>query len=198
MTEATTQLPPNAQARVDEYAADLVSGRAFAVTANAHAANRFTGGHYRGPIAAREYGEVLETLGRFGRQSDRYAQAAHLIAHSLPLYGTAEDALNKVYDALFRIAKDGYDDVIGRSGPEAGRPSDHKHATTLRWALILHLLGKEISTIIDHSTAPGVGWVAQALMEREGLRVVPDLFPRLIAAQQRAAEIAAMYPSRKR
>ena len=151
---------------IERHAEALASGQRFDWYANSHAsADRMS---YRAPMTARMYGRTLEVLGRFAEQGDWHASIAQRVVHRLPLYGTPPQMYAQIGRALAEAVRDGFDDVIGRTGPEAGRPSDHQHATRLDQAILLDLLLVEIAATAGGSDGVTcVGWCTKALVQRE-------------------------------
>jgi hypothetical protein len=72
----------------------------------------------------------------------------------------------------------GYDDVIGRAGPDAGRWSDHQHKFTIHQVVMLAYWLAEAGAKVQYSV-PGVGWCVDAIARSEGIRIDPALFPSL-------------------
>lgn len=141
------------QATLDGYKQDLLSGRVFAL----HAASARSSYGYRPPIGRTQWATCMERLARMAAQSDRLAQVANMILGRVNLYGTAPQAEAAVYERAGEALAKGFDDVIGRAGPEAGRHSDHQHEFSLadRVAVAYWL---EYATRPFSSCVPGVGW----------------------------------------
>lgn len=187
----TDTLTAQRAVKVEEYAADLVSGKVFT---RIETSQRSRGSYYgAGPLGHRPYAETLAALGRFASQSDWHAYVAHRLVQGLPLYNTEAEFLAKLAGNFVAVVVNGYDDVVGRSGPNPGRLSSYQRETTLRDALNLHLLWCEIAIKVDTSTISGPGWCAQALIERENVTVWQHIFPNIHAEQKRCEEIAARY-----
>jgi hypothetical protein len=98
------------------------------------------------------------------RQSDRMAQVVSAIGRPGNLYGTADQCMASIYDRAFQVMNKPYDDVIGRSGPDAGRYSDYQRPWTLHDRV-------EVACWLEYvcrpfaSTAPGIGWCLAIVAE---------------------------------
>jgi hypothetical protein len=150
---------------VERHRTALENGTRFMWYHQSYAsADRMSGG---GPINSRKYAEVLMCLSRYALMGDKQAQHVSKIVSKINLYGTPSQVLAGIGQAMFEIMVGGFDDVIGRTGPEAGRYSDHQHASTLRDALYLDMLLTEIEMATHMSASvPGIGWV-DAILIRE-------------------------------
>ena len=113
--------------QVDKYRDDLRSGRTLALAANGHR-SRYG---YKPPVGHRQWAHTIETLGRMARESDALAQIATHIVGRINLYGDEAQLCASVYSAAFEAVHKGYTDVVGRSGPGAGRWSQYERAYTL-------------------------------------------------------------------
>ena len=127
---------------------------------------------YEPPITYSEYAHVVETLARLAGEGDAGAAIASRLVASVNLYGSPSQVRRSLYTTAYEFVRDGYDDVLGRTGPEAGRPSDHRHAVSLRFVLLIsNYLGEAtlpISGGAPFTKGPG-GWIAKALCERHGV-----------------------------
>lgn len=149
---------------------ELLSGRTFHLHAMS-ARSRFG---YEPPIGRRDWAHAMREVAAMANESGALAQVAANIR--VNLYGTASQAQAAVWDGIAEAVGRGYDDVIGRSGPEGGRfaPRDF----TLAERLQLVAWGEAIAApFAGH--VPGVGWAVQAIAEREGVRL-PGLRERVI------------------
>jgi hypothetical protein len=166
----------------ERYRNGLISGQRFLWAYESHAsADRMSP---RGPIGSRTYSQIVTTVGRFAMNGPRAAATAHRILAALPLYGTPGQTMAAVARALSEVVQDGYYDVIGATGPEAGRPSDHKHATTIYDAIILDLLWTEIGMTVGASvtgSVTGIGWCLDALIREHNVPVTMLLLPNVAA-----------------
>lgn len=142
---------------------DLLSGRYFALVA---ASERSRYG-YQPPINRAAYAHCIETLSRMAARSDRLAQIAVACIVRVNLYGTNGEERAHVYEAAGVALARGFDDVIGRAGPEAGRHSEHQHEFTLadRVALAYWL---DEATSKFQSGVPGVGWCVSRIAASVG------------------------------
>lgn len=150
------------QEQLEEQAADLVSGKNF----YRHAASARSRYGYEPPLSRRQWAECMAALANMAAQSDALAQVASGIR--VNLYGTASQAQAAVWEGAAKAVAAGYDDVIGRSGPEGGRYKVRPY--TLHQAISMaYYLEEAAAPFASH--VPGVGWVTAALARREGVRV---------------------------
>lgn len=148
------------------YAADLESGQAFAMAAISHRSRR----GYMPPVGRRTWAHAVATLADMAQRSDALAQVASAIVGSLNLYGTDADLCAKVYERAAAAIGRGYDDVIGRSGPEAGRRSDHHRPFTIgECALIACYL--MLATGPASASVTRLGWALETICEAEHVLV---------------------------
>lgn len=163
-TNTETQAEQNLRI-IDEAEADYLSGATFA------RASYSTSLSYEPPIRSDQYGKVIETLGRLAAEGDAAASIASRLVHSVNLYGTPSQVAAGLYRAAFEAISGGYDDVIGRTGPEAGRYSDHQHDYSIRTILLVACyIAEAVAPFAYHVTGYGPGgWVLKALCERHRL-----------------------------
>jgi hypothetical protein len=163
-----TQATHPKQHIIDRYQADLERGAVFA----RHAASNRSADHmgYNPVGNARGYGRMMAALGEYGQWSDRAAATAQAVAPALMLYGTAPQRIASVYDALGDVARNGYTDVVGRTGPNASRPSSYQHQTSLYDAIELALLGEELEAAAAGMDRASVGWCLAALARTHNVR----------------------------
>ena len=148
-------------AGITRYRDDLLAGRVY--TRHATSANSVMG--YRPPATRGEFGRVVEALGIYASESDRRAATAYAILPRLPLYGDSGQLTAAFWTAIGKVAEQGYEDVIGRTGPNAGRPSSYHHATDERAAISLALLGAELDSAQKNLERADIGWCLAALAE---------------------------------
>jgi hypothetical protein len=173
-----TTITPERQKVVDRVEADLVSGRTFQLTANSNNSVRKGGA----PIASRHFGQIVATLGKFAADSDWATAAVLPILRRINPYLMPNEVVAQVAQGLAEFTREPYRDVIGATGPEAGRPSAHLHPNTLRKGITLSLLMTEVELSAGYiGHVPGIGWCVAALMEREGMTVPAHLFPKTAA-----------------
>ena len=153
--------------QVHEYIDSLRSGRTLALAAQSHR-SRYG---YKPPVGHRQWAHTIQVLGQMAQQSDPLAQIASHIVGRLNLYGDDAQLCASVYDGAFHAVNSGYDDIVGRTGPEAGRWSQYHRAFTLSEIVSLHywlILATKGAT----SSVSRPGWclsvVADALGSRGG------------------------------
>lgn len=169
-----------------QFQRDLLDGTVF----RRHAASAASVRGYQPPASARDYGHVIETLGRMAREGDLHAQVAQgIIAAGLPLYQTPFELAAKVWDHAWSIVSSGtWDDVHARSGPEPCRHSDAQRPFTIHQVLSILVWVTEATAPISGSV-PGLGWVASALIRLHRANVPQGTkTPALTAAAERAAK----------
>lgn len=106
----------------------LVTGRYFRNGAASHHGRM----GYMPPIRREVYADAVIAMGFMTRESDALARIARTIIPSLSPYQTAAQFCAAMYRAATVAIADGYTDVIGLSGPEAGRRSDHQRPYNVR------------------------------------------------------------------
>lgn len=148
---------------IERVRAELLSGRKFSLVV---ASERSRYG-YQPPLNRSGYAHCIQTLGRMAAVSDKLAQVATRCIKSINLYGTDGEERAHVYAAAAEALASGYDDVIGRAGPDAGRYRDHQHEFTLYDRVQISYWLNE-ATEKWQSGVPGVGWAIAALAEEVG------------------------------
>jgi len=154
---------PGRVAALDRFRDDLASGRAFALAEQSHRSRRLGC-----VLQRRSWAHVHATLARMAAGSDVLAQVAAAIAPRVNLYGTDGEECAHIYSAVLVALGRGYDDVIGRSGPEGGiyRTRDY---TLAERALILGWCHVMVAPM--ESSVPGHGWALVAVAEECGVRL---------------------------
>jgi hypothetical protein len=162
----TTELTESRQIHLDEYEADLMSGAVFA--RHAFSARSHLG--YEPPMTSRDWAHVIVTLGQMAGSGDALARLTRsILANGTPnLYGTRSQAMARVKSAAAAALREGFDDVIGRTGPEPKRYSEAQSDYSLRTRLEL-LCWLTVACAPLGYSVPGIGWCAQLLCEREGV-----------------------------
>lgn len=157
---STTATTARDQAIVDQWVADLHSGAVFARAAMGHR-SRFG---YQPPATATRYSAILAGLARLAAQGDQAASVAAALIPRVNLYGTDAQQAAALFDGLVAVTAQPWEDVIGASGPEAGRPSSHQHAWSTR--MLVNLYG-----IVCGIAEPGrgAGWVEALVRQAEGM-----------------------------
>jgi hypothetical protein len=177
-------------ARVEDYAKDLTSGRVFILAANGHG-SRYG---YQPPIRHDSWARIIETIANYAKMGDQAAATARAIVGKVNLYGTEAQAMQSIANALYDVAKGGYFDVIGATGPEAGRRSAYQKEHTLREGIMMYLLLIECEAAIRSGYPNGegdrasIGWCLWDLMKRENVFPYACYLPRVAKAVTRTRE----------
>ena len=150
------------QETLDRYCEDLQSGRTFVLHSQSSRSIRC----YEPPLNRSDWGHVMIVVGDMARESDALAQVATSIR--VNLYGTRSLAMASIYDAMFKAVNGEYDDVIGRTGPEPGRPSSHRRKFKLSECISLAYWAKAMTAPLDYCV-PGVGWALEALRDKNNV-----------------------------
>ena len=176
----TTTLDPRSAATVARVWDDIRTGRSWGYRSmSERSADRMS---YNPPMRAESYGKTLAVIGTWVGSSDRRAAVARKIVPSIPLYGSEHQMLAAIAEAIGETLRTPYTDVIGRSGPEAGRPSDHIHAWTDHDRIGLEVLYAEIGIAVSGTTYGNVGWVLQHILTEEGFLPTAYGTPKVYAA----------------
>ena len=143
----------------------LLSGRYFVNHANS-AASR---GGYHPCIRRDMWARYIKTLGRMAELSDPLAQIAATVVTRLNLYGTAAQLQEAAPRAIAEAIAKGWDDVIGRTGPSAGRPSSYQRPYTLAEIVIVAHWLAACETAEITGALPGVGWAVLEITKELGI-----------------------------
>lgn len=145
---------------VAEFAEELVDGRVFRRAAFAGQVNS-TMHTYRPPLQTRKYVHFIQTIGKFAGVGQVFAHFVSELGLPVNLYGDEMQMEASVWSKVAEAFERGYEDVIGRTGPEAGRSKDYKRRYTVREALvIMEWIGEALGST-------GTGWCVAALLEME-------------------------------
>ena len=159
----TPTLTPSRAAALDAYRDKLLTGGVFATAAIGIKSRH----GYQPPTSRRSWAHRAAVIARMAVESDALAQVAAKIG-TTNLYGTDADANGAIYERAARAIACGYDDVIGRSGPEVGRRSDyHREFTLAEVASVAIYL--EVATRPGSGTASGIGWALAAIADECGI-----------------------------
>lgn len=149
------------QNQVDSVAESLLSGRTFALAAGSHRSRL----GYHPCIRGDQYAKAVATFAHMAGRSNPLTQIAqHLIRACNPYVG-ADQFCAAIYEAAYKAISAGYTDVIRRSGPEAGRPSDWQRPFTLAECIATAYWIDEALSDNGNLTASvgGVGWCVEFL-----------------------------------
>lgn len=141
---------------LDELKAGYVAGRPFLLAANSHRSRR----GYHPCIRRDQYAKAVAAFAQMAGRSDALAQVAHQLIRACNPYVGADQFCAGIFEAAWSAVKERYTDVIRKSGPEAGRPSDwvrdYSLAETLAVACWIHDALDENGNLT--ATASGLGW----------------------------------------
>lgn len=159
--------PEEKQAQqIADYEANLRSGLVFA----RYAASDRSAIGYRPCASSRDYQQILTVCTALAG-SDQGVQLVAAALSKVNPYGTCPQQRAALASAFAVTVKAPFEDVIGRSGPEAGRYRDHQKPWSIhvlcRAALTLALLATESVRM--------PGWCLQALIDQYQVRV-DDLY----------------------
>lgn len=153
------------------FAADVDNLRTFLYGEASHASRRSTG-----PINPREYGVVIERIGRMAQGSAKQAQIARDMLSKINLYGDRGQLCATVFRSVFETMRAGdFLDVIGATGPEASRRSAHMQPWTLTDKIIARAWCNVLTAGFTASV-PGHGWALTDLAAEHGILLprIPD------------------------
>lgn len=151
---------------IEQTLANLRSGRYFRL----HAASGRSAIGCRPPTSRHAWSHCIVTVGRMAAESDALAQVATAILGHVNLYGTHPEADAQVFEAAAGALDKGFDDVIGRAGPEAGRHRDHHRDFSLaERVLVAYWLATATAGFAE--CVPGVGWALDAIARAHGIHV---------------------------
>lgn len=154
--------------KVQRYEADLLDGTVFA----RHAESARSAYGYRPCLDRRAWSHAVTTIGQMAARSDALAQVAAAILPGLTrnTYTTRPEASAAIYEGAAAAIRAGYDDVIGRSGPEAGRHSDHQRPFRIDEVVLIAYYLIEATRYMAESVV-GPGWALAAVREQHDVPV---------------------------
>lgn len=169
------------EAARERFIADIDSGRTFSyIEASNRSADRMS---YRPMVTSSDYGQVIVALGKAAQSSRLSAWAVDKAIRKVSPFFTGPQILAGIAQAFGDVVRDGWEDVAAATGPEAGRPGDHKHAVNHREAIFLNLIYKEVEyAITGLGHLPGPGWVLAELVESEKINVPAFYLPNVAKA----------------
>lgn len=159
------------------YHADLVSGAVFARAALSH---RSAYG-YRPPLGNRAWAHALATIAEMAGKGDNYGMVAAAILRPLAScrYQTGPEMAAHIYEAASAAIAEGYTDVLGATGPEAGRRSSYERPFTAAECAVIAVWLTEAIRLVAESTT-SIGWCLAHVIGAE--RVHTHLLPKSLAA----------------
>lgn len=149
---------------VDRYAGDLDTLKAFANAEASHRSRR----SYMPPLTNREYGKVIEALGRMAQSGPRMASVAHKTLAKVNPYGDRAQACVSVFSGFAEALRGEFFDVARAASPEPGRYSDNHKAYTLADKIVAYAWANVVLAGLTDSV-PGHGWALTDLAAREGI-----------------------------
>lgn len=147
---------------VEEYRAEMLSGVVF----HRHMVSHNSVYGYKPCLNRDAYVHAMGALVQLASKGDPFAQVANTCMHRVNLYGTRSEEAAHIYEAAAKCIREGYDDVIRRSGPDAGRPSESHRPFTLPEVIVIALWLSEATRKMDSSVTQ-VGWCLRALMDEQ-------------------------------
>lgn len=164
-------------ATLTRYREDLESGRTFALHYQSHRSRR------TGCVLNRTaWAQLVEHMAQMARLGDAYAQIASAVVGKAPLYGDRRDLCANAYDAVCIAWRRGYDDVVGRSGPEGGRYGVKLFGSRVAVVVSVWL---EFALAGSTDSTTGIGWAAREVMDE--LNIQQHMLPK--AARDYLAEV---------
>ena len=124
----TTTRTESDQKVIDRVERELVSGQTFQLKANSNRSVRKGGA----PIAARHYGQIVETLGRFAADGDWATAVVTSALRGLNPYLTPNEVVAQVAQALADFAREPYFDDRGRAQRGLHRPRPRRRLVRRR------------------------------------------------------------------
>jgi len=174
-----TTITPDARRELAlvDYENAIASGLAFhRIAASNRSADQL---NYRHMVPAETYGRVVATLGTAARMGDFYAEAASQALRAVSPFLNDWQIVAGIADAFALFASTEWNDTRSATGPEAGRPSSHRHEVSLRQKLTLHAILLEVETHLQLGHVVGLGWALTALLLREEVRVNAAYLPQI-------------------
>lgn len=149
---------------VDRYAGDVDSLKAFANAEASHRSRR----SYMPPLSNREYGKVIEALGKMAQRGPKMAAIAHKTLAKVNPYGDRAQACVAVFSGFAEALRGEFFDVALAASPEPGRYSDHNQPFTLSDKIVAYGYANVVLAGLTDS-AGGHGWALVDLAKREGI-----------------------------
>jgi hypothetical protein len=164
MTE--TQTARNAEI-LERYEANLLSGETLRLKAASIGSVR--GDHVI--VGRQAFAHALQTLGRMANESDALAQVAGHVTQALvrTQYQTRHEMGARIADAAYMAVKAGFDDVVGRSGPEGGR--FQVKPFNLHQTVAINLWISEAVRHCNPGASPEIGWALAHFARQENVRL---------------------------
>jgi hypothetical protein len=147
----------------------IQTSEAFRIAWQSHAGRRAS----YGPVPSELWAHAIETLARFARHSDVYAQLVRSVLSQLPLYQSKEELCAALWRSAFEALKQDYDDVVGRAAPDAGRPSSYQRDWTMKERIEFYAACQRACGPMA-GTAPGYGWALVELAKKHCNYLLPE------------------------
>lgn len=146
---------------IERVERELITGRSLSLAAQGHKSRP-----YGSVLHRQNWCELVDAMATMASKSDALAQLAVAVIGKANLYEDRRGLCANAYDAALSAWGRGYDDVVGRSGPEGSRYDVKPYG--IGDALILaHWLAW--GTRSSQDSVPGVGWCVAALVERHNI-----------------------------
>jgi hypothetical protein len=133
---------------------------------------------------ASDYGKMVAALGMAAQMGDFYAAACSEAVQKVSPYFNTFQNKAAVARAFSTFITKGWYDVATATGPEASRPSAHQHEVTLKQAVMLNLIYREVTG------ENGLGWALRRLVQEENVRPWAMYLPNMAKVCENACTAA--------
>ena len=154
--------------RLDPHEEKIDSDEVFKTAVRVAAANRHTG--CQGMLTARQYGQIVQELGRFAMGGE---WQAYVVAGLGPpnRFGNGRDTAAHFANQMLAIVTAGWDDVLARTGPEPCRYSAAQHQFSVAQKVEMLALLRRVCWIAQRDCAWGYGWVLEGVAAKHRVRL---------------------------
>lgn len=140
--------------------------------------------NYRPMVPARAFGGVIAALGTAAQSGSFSAYAVDKALRKVSPFFTDWQIMAGIHQAFGDVAREGWTDVAAATGPEAGRPSSHEHALTIRDRIALLAIAAECEYHLQLGHVPGPGWALKRAIQEHGMTVHSAYLPNVAKALQ--------------
>lgn len=158
----TSNLTPERQAIVSTYREDIDNLKVFSVQAASHRSRM----GYMGPISNRDYGKIIERLGRMAQQSPQLAGLLPSILPKVNQYGDRKQACVAILEGFREGLSKEFFDVARAASPQPGRYSDTHRDHTLRTKIAALAWAQVVMAGLTDSS-DSFGWALTAVAEED-------------------------------